>query len=408
MSGGEVVAIRGGIDVRTDDLRAVAAIMSELGFALWQDISDLEASATRLRTFMYQPGDRAAMLESGGVGLTRLAAEDAARLAEMLRAAAAIYDDEESGLERRLGDVDAVAKNYIKASVWFLSAGQLDTPWEYDGRAVELLADLVDRTDVAGLGTILVGMAAILDWRGTPVVTATGVDGSVAGTTPPRSAADLLDGVERLGSSGDSDVSVQFLEYSDGRPRQVIVTLPGTSQLVPGTDTPTDLAGDLIALQGMPSSYSDGVIEMLELAGVTDEDRILLVGHSLGGMVAATLARQLSGSGRFTVTNIVTAGSPISKIDIPDDVEALALENRGDPIPHLDAAPNEASDNVTTITVDTGRWGLNAHYLSEGYLPALDAVTASEAPRIEHALEGLQPFLEADSTTTRTYTIARP
>lgn len=403
--GGTVISARGGIDVRTEDLRAAAQIVSDLGSTVRQQVGELQAKALQLPSLMYLPNPITVQLECAGVSRARGAADTAVRLSRSLRTAAESYDSGESRIEWMAGDAVAVLKNGLKAYVGYMSGGLLDTPYDYDPRMLEALTALAG---MAGLDTLVTRMAAILDWRGQPVVKATGIDTSAAGTAPPRSATDLLEGVERLGASGDSDVGVQFLEYDDGRPRQVIVSLPGTSQWTPGTDIPTDVTAGLLAVKGLPTSYSNGVIEMLELAGVTAADHILLVGHSLGGMVAAHLAQQLSGSGRFTVTTVVTAGSPIARIDIPDDVRALALENKDDPVPHVDGAPNEDSGNVVTVTVDTAASGLDSHYLNEGYVPAAEAVTNSDIPQIQHALEGLQPFLEADRTTTRTYTIARP
>ncbi|MCW2602566.1 MAG: hypothetical protein JWN61_701 [Pseudonocardiales bacterium] len=402
MSGGGVVSIRGGIDVRTDDLRAAAQIMSELGLTLRQGMDNLRISAAN--ALMYNE-DAKAQLEQGGLARARGAADEAARLAGSLRATADRYDEGESRIERMAGDAVALLKDGTKARVRMMSLGLLDTPWPWDPRAVEPGAQLFGKL---GFGGYLIVMAAVLDWRGHPIVTSTGVDASTAGTTPPRDIADLLANVERLGAEGDSDVSVQFLEFDDGRPRQVIVSLPGTSQWSPGSDIPSDIAAGPLAIEGLPTAYGAGVVDMLALAGVTAADSILIVGHSLGGIVAAQLAVQLAGSRRFNVTNVVTAGSPIAKIDIPEDVEVVALENRDDLVPHLDGGPNEGSGNVLTITVDTGATGSAAHVLDTGYAPAADAITGSDAPRVQHALEGLQPFLDADRSTTLTYSIARP
>ena len=401
MSGGEVVSTRGGIDVRTDDLRAAAQILSDVGATVRQDLRELQTKTTSLPSLIYRLDITTGELASG-VALARSAADEAARLANSLRDAADSYDNEESWIQRMLGNSFAVAKDASKYYVRSLSGGLLDMPYDWDPRALEAGSWLVDK---AGLGQLLAWMAAILDWRRPPVVAANGADTSPAGTTPPRDMTDLLTNVERLG--GADDVSVQFLEFDDGRPRQVIVSLPGTTQWIPGSEVTADITAGPLAVQGMPTSYSEGVMRILELAGVTAADEILLVGHSLGGMVAATLAQQLAGSGRFTVTNVVTAGSPIAEIDIPDDIEVIALENKDDPIPYADRGLNEASGNVLTITVDTAASGIHAHYISEGYAPALDAVATSDVPQIEHALESLQPYLEADRATTYTYSITR-
>ena len=404
MSGGQVVSVRGGIDVRTDDLRAAALIMSDLAATLREQTGELRAKATSLGPLMYDSALQQD-LESGGLRRARDAADESVRLSQSLRDTADRYDDGESWIERLIGNSVALAKDATKASVLAVSGGRVDTPWGWDPRGLEPVSWLADRT---GLDATLAEWAAILDWRGDPVVAGTGVDTSAAGTAPPRSMADLLENADRLTSDGASDIGVQFLEYDDGRPRQVIVTLPGTTRLVPGSDTPTDISAGPLALQNLPTSYLAGVTQALELAGVTVADSILLVGYSLGGIIAAQLAQQLAGSRRYNVTNVVTAGSPITAIDIPNDVQVVALENEADFVPYLDPGPNEDSGNVVTVTVDTGATVVDAHELGTGYIPAADAVEASGAPQVQHALEDLQPYLDADRTTTRTYSITRP
>ena len=80
----------------------------------------------------------------------------------------------------------------------------------------------------------------------------------------------------------------------------------------------------------------------------------MLVGHSQGGMVAAELAGELNRDHEFTVTHVVTAGSPIGLSPVPSSISVLSLENRGDVVPELDGSDNPARSGWLTARVDQG------------------------------------------------------
>ena len=67
---------------------------------------------------------------------------------------------------------------------------------------------------------------------------------------------------------------------------------------------------------------------------------VMLVGHSEGGIVAVDAARDAAASGRFRITHVVTAGSPVGDLagELPTTVQLLALENTADVVPALDNA----------------------------------------------------------------------
>jgi hypothetical protein len=66
-----------------------------------------------------------------------------------------------------------------------------------------------------------------------------------------------------------------------------------------------------------------------------------------GGIVAAQMAGDLAG-GEYNVTHVVTTGSPVGRIDVPDSVQVLSLENEHDIVAHLDAAGNPDRSNRVT------------------------------------------------------------
>lgn len=64
---------------------------------------------------------------------------------------------------------------------------------------------------------------------------------------------------------------------------------------------------------------------------------VMLIGHSQGGAAVANLAADPSLNGRrFTVTHVVTAGSPSEGKQIPASTRVLRVENHDDFVPDLD------------------------------------------------------------------------
>lgn len=404
MSGASIVSVQGGVGgiaAQLEDLRSGARILGELGWTLGADVAALRATAVILC------GDLMGQWTMERAGVHRVAelAEDARLLAGLLDRAADQYtESDEWTLQRIAGAGVGHVKNVVKGGVAYLALGQIDAPWDYDLRPLEVGANLYYRAD---LSAILHGFAVLADWRAAPRVTRTGVDRAPVALRPPRSLDALLVNLEHRNRQEPGAVDVQILQSFDGRPRRVIVNIPGTSTFAPTASNPTDVLADVVAIDGTATAYSKGIIESLELAGVSAQDEILLVGHSQGGMVAAQLAAQLSASGRFTVRNVLSVGPPIARIDIPAGVHVLALENCADPVPLLDGNRNSDSRDVVTVTIDTGASGLAAHGIDTGYRPGAEQLERSTDPSVQAALESLTTYLDADRLTTQTFRISR-
>jgi hypothetical protein len=136
----------------------------------------------------------------------------------------------------------------------------------------------------------------------------------------------------------------------------------------------------------------------------------MLVGHSEGGMVAVNAARHAVARGEFTVTHVVTAGSPVGRTagSLPVQVRLLSLENTQDVVPHLDGVANPHRVNVTTAS---GRRGdgtvIGDHTVESAYLPLAGDVAASRDPSIRDFLASAAPYFTATSVETHTYQIRR-
>jgi pimeloyl-ACP methyl ester carboxylesterase len=141
---------------------------------------------------------------------------------------------------------------------------------------------------------------------------------------------------------------------------------------------------------------------------VGPNDPVMLVGHSQGGIVAARAANGFVAGGQYNVTHVVTAGSPVGRIPVPDGVQMLSLENSGDIVPHLDAAENPASDNRTTVKFDnqSGTMGGN-HAIGGNYVDAARQLDASTDPSVRRFRDSAGVFLGGSSVQTHQYTVER-
>jgi hypothetical protein len=207
-------------------------------------------------------------------------------------------------------------------------------------------------------------------------------------------------------------IEVQTLRGPDGAVRH-IVYLPGTDDLTTtpwhhlGSDV-RDLPADLRVISGSDTTHADGIRQAMGRAGVGPHDPVLLVGHSLGGMEAASLLARGSG---FDVTHVVTAGSPIAGIhDYPAGSHVLSLENRGDLVPLLDGHDNADSRSQVTVQFDDRETSIVGNHDLRHYVAGASAADTSTDPSVREQLESLRNsgFLGADATaTSRVFQITR-
>jgi pimeloyl-ACP methyl ester carboxylesterase len=196
-------------------------------------------------------------------------------------------------------------------------------------------------------------------------------------------------------------------DRGDGRSRSAwIVHIPGTQEWAvdaPEGATPFDLTGNLHLLAGGRTAGTRAVTGAMTAAGVRPGERVLLVGHSQGGLVAAAVAADPAVRRRFGVSHVVTAGSPVAGVDVPPEVRMLALEHTDDLVAGLDGRANP--DRRTWITVRAPAPGGAA-----GPLPPHDsaayAVTAglvdrsTDADLVAHR-RSLAPFLDGPGVRVR-------
>lgn len=196
---------------------------------------------------------------------------------------------------------------------------------------------------------------------------------------------------EGADSPDNGTIEIQTLDAGTGDVRH-IVYLPGTDDMatLPWTqdEDVRDLPTDLLNLSGGPDAYQQGILQAMAQAGIGPHDPVLLVGHSLGGMEAASI---LSHGTDFNVTNVVTAGSPTAQLDgFPAGSHVLSLEHQGDVVPLVDGADNPDSVEQVTVTFDDGAAGIVEGHGYPHYLAGAAAVGQSTDPAVHEQLQSLQ------------------
>jgi hypothetical protein len=219
-----------------------------------------------------------------------------------------------------------------------------------------------------------------------------------------RPAADVGELVGRIPvAPAAGQIHVERIDGPDGL-RRWVVSVPGTADWsATPARTPFDLTGDVQLMAGKRSAGMSGVIEAMRAVGVGRAEPVMLVGHSQGGLIAAELAADPTVRREFTVSHVLTTGSPVASIAIPDDVQVLSIEHINDLVPRLDGPANRDRPNWVTVSAPAPIGELTpnpaqseplvAHRL-ELYQRTAARVALSDDPSIATWRAGMSPFLD--------------
>lgn len=418
------ISVRGGsdgIEAHYDDMTALARLFGAAGrstaghaLGLHRYLVDPDVVSAAVLDPYGAARFSAALLDAldGPDGLIRLGAECGAKDLE-LRTAAATYLEADRLQARFLPALQGVldGASIVPSTVVDAVTGH---PLTAINHATVGEADLLTAA-VSGFWANWALINAVSTYPdGRPIVRGVGTDEATVAGTPPHSLTDVVSELAHRNdhrSGGDIDIRFVYSTGADGLPvRHVIVDIPGIDTLnpLPGARDPTSFGTSLRTLVGARSTYGDGVLEAMRQAGVTPTDPVLLVGHSQGGLVAMTLAKEQAGRGTFNITHVITAGSPVAHIGVPRSVKVLSIENENDPVPHFDGASNPDQTNITTVTVHRDhRSILDNHDLAKSYVPGSADTDASDDPSVRSYLAGIGGFLGGTTVRTSVYSVRR-
>lgn len=201
----------------------------------------------------------------------------------------------------------------------------------------------------------------------------------------PTSADSLLAGLESLGDRGsEGGVRVVELPASDGTTTWV-VQVPGThGGWFEGGVVPMDWPANVSLMLSATSASKVATalaLQRAQGARAGPRDRVVLVGHSQGGIVAAALASDPAFARDHRVSHVLTAGSPIDDFPVPGSTQVLSLQHDTDPVHALDLSPPPDRRSWTTVET-TVPLDVRAHLAGGAH--ALSAYRAT-AVRVERS-----------------------
>lgn len=169
----------------------------------------------------------------------------------------------------------------------------------------------------------------------------------------PTSLGDTAADIDDLYWAEAHGQSIKISRIGEGKDRRWIVSIPGTDHPEWASQpNVADLESNFREELNLPSAMRIGLLHLINKAMHADgigrdersKERVLLVGHSQGGMVAVALAAMDPTKLGFTVDGVITLGSPARRIEVRRGVAVLAVENDQDIIPALDGTPRREAD----------------------------------------------------------------
>jgi len=195
-------------------------------------------------------------------------------------------------------------------------------------------------------------------------------DDDVAGPPPPWAARPAGTVAEALARTADlypqgsgvvdrpaagvptGTLAVEEVTHADGSTSWTVL-IPGTQSFL-STANPFDAATDLSLMAHETADVSVAVEQALDAAGAGEDEPVVLVGHSLGGIAATALAASPQFRERHPVGGVVTAGSPTATFAVPAGVPVLHVENEESLVENVDGRSREEGP-ATADRVTVGR-----------------------------------------------------
>lgn len=241
----------------------------------------------------------------------------------------------------------------------------------YAAAEKSLIGDLSEfRTAVAPFATNVAGLLAA------PTTVWVKPRGLTTVAVAPSGLGQMAARLRLVSNSGQPLIRVE--RYQVGEQQRFIVYIPGTQNLkLNANGNPFDMRSNLQLMSGQRSPAARATELALRRAGVGENDPVMLVGHSQGGLIALNLAeRATSGQIDYRIEHAVTFGTPAGLHSAKGLPNVVSFENRSDLVPRLDLRENPSEQNWTTLEGDNGESLIEAHRM-ESYEAIIREIKAS-------------------------------
>jgi hypothetical protein len=213
-------------------------------------------------------------------------------------------------------------------------------------------------------------------------------------------------------------IAVQRVEHDDGAVSWTVL-IPGTQELL-SPENPFDVATDLDMMARATADVTVAVEQALADAGAGPDEPVVLVGHSLGGIAATSLAASPAFRSRHRVGGVLTAGAPTATFRLPPGVPALHLENTEELVSSLDgrsAAEGEVGPERVVVSrelagSDDPRDRAASGSVVEAHSTATHLRTLEHARSVQNVqvaavTERIEPLLAGGRAGTTFYAVRR-
>ncbi|MFU0573689.1 alpha/beta hydrolase [Gardnerella vaginalis] len=176
---------------------------------------------------------------------------------------------------------------------------------------------------------------------------------------PGRNLLETLENLTELGSGNlgvrpplvnpdAATIAIQQFKRNDGSSSWLVI--------IPGTDGKAhspfgwEQNAEVMSHSSLVRKQADStrmVVEAMKRSGIKPNEPVALVGHSQGGIVAASIASDYSK--QYNIQHVVTAGSPIANHPIPKKTWVTSIEMDDEIVPSLDGKENPRRNNWVTI-----------------------------------------------------------
>ena len=195
-------------------------------------------------------------------------------------------------------------------------------------------------TKVAGLLAQLQSNLYFLGVRSIPVTQTQLIE-----STRTKGASNFTEKLQRLqGAYFNPRSAIQIDIFNTPSGRDLVVYIPGTQSKKLSGENVFNVGSNISAMTSTELAASElAVRQSLEQLNVDRNDRLILIGHSQGGIIASNIAV----SSDYNIGGLISVGAPIAHQDLQAPV--ISIEHANDVVPALSGETNPISNNWVTV-----------------------------------------------------------